>query len=315
MKKLQFINVVYLLIFFTSYSVHSQMSQLEIEGNGDDYVPLLLLKNEGSLNQGNLFPYTSIICMNATDRNFVCNTFSGHKSRGTLDNPEDVISGDRVVGFYGNCYIDGDYRTNAAMEMFAGNSPSVTGYPSYIVFGTTGGNETVRSEKMRITENGNIGIGTTTPTETLDIDGNLRIRNISNGAFANDLAITSDGTLTLSSSDQRLKKDISNIESVLGKVLKLQGVTYNWIDSDVSTKKDLGLIAQEVELLFPELVFTNKADGYKGINYSRFPAVFVEAFKEQQAIIEIQNNKIEELEQKMDKILKSIQVETDLVKK
>ncbi len=308
MKKLQLINLACLLICFTSYSVYSQ-PVLELEGNGS-VGSELLVKNEGNTNS-----YTGIECRNASDISYICNSLGGSKSRGDLDNPEDVMSGDRVVAFFGYPYIDGVYRPNVAMEMFVGDSPSATSYPSYIKFGTTGNNETFRSERMRITENGDIGIGTIAPTERLDIDGNLRIRNISNGAFANDLAVTSDGTLTLSLSDQRMKKNISNIGRALEKVLKLQGVTYNWIDPDSSTKKDLGLIAQDVELVFPELVFTNKVDGYKGINYSRFPAIFIEAFKEQQVIIDAQNKKIEGLEHKMNEILKMMQVENDSLKK
>ena len=65
---------------------------------------------------------------------------------------------------------------------------------------------------------------------------------------------------------------------------------------------DAGLIAQEVLNIFPEAVFINPYDGYYGINYSRFPALFVEAFKEQQQIIESQKTKISDLEERLKKV-------------
>jgi hypothetical protein len=57
----------------------------------------------------------------------------------------------------------------------------------------------------------------------------------------------------------------------------------------------IGFIAQEVETIVPELVFTNPTDGYKGINYAEMTAVLVEAVKEQQQQIESMKLEYEEL--------------------
>jgi hypothetical protein len=152
-----------------------------------------------------------------------------------------------------------------------------------------------------ITTGARMGIGTvfytatTEPTETLDVNGNARFRAISAGASAGALHYTSDGTLTTNTSDIRLKDNIQPLEGALEKLLKLTGVTYNWIGQE---GKRIGFIAQEVEKVIPELVFTNNntEDKIKGIHLDNITAVLVEAIKEQQKIIEELKVRISNLE-------------------
>lgn len=80
-------------------------------------------------------------------------------------------------------------------------------------------------------------------------------------------------------SDRRLKKDIAPIENALEKLSGLRAVEYNTLDESDDTQKHLGLIAQELELAFPELVTTDD-DGYKSVDYSKFSSVLIEAVKE-----------------------------------
>ncbi len=89
------------------------------------------------------------------------------------------------------------------------------------------------------------------------------------------------GNLT-QNSDGRLKKDIKPLTHALDAILQLQGKTYRWKeDTTFANKADIGLVAQEVEKVFPELVAENE-QGYKGIAYSKLTAVLIEAMKEQQ---------------------------------
>lgn len=93
-------------------------------------------------------------------------------------------------------------------------------------------------------------------------------------------------------SDIRFKKDIEPLKSSLEKLLQLRGVSYHWRHEEFPDKKfeegkDIGVIAQEVEKLFPELVNTDD-EGYKAVEYSHLVPVLIEAIKEQQAIIEFQ---------------------------
>ena len=57
-----------------------------------------------------------------------------------------------------------------------------------------------------------------------------------------------------------------------------------------------------LELIIPELVFTNEVDGYKGVHYPEISALLIEAIKEQQQIIESQNHQIESLENRLEKL-------------
>jgi hypothetical protein len=123
------------------------------------------------------------------------------------------------------------------------------------------------------------------PSQQLDVQGNARFRNVGSDPYGFNLNITSDGTLTTTSSDIRLKENVEPLNNSLEKLLKLSGVTYNWIGQE---GKRIGFIAQEVEKVIPELVFTNNntEDKIKGIHLDNITAVLVEAIKEQQQTIE-----------------------------
>jgi len=132
----------------------------------------------------------------------------------------------------------------------------------------------------------NVGIGTTAPSQKLDVNGNARIRSIGSAAYSAVVNQTSDGTLTTATSDIRFKKNIETIDNALEKVMNLRGVTYNWKDES-NTKRMTGMIAQEVLPVMPELVFQNSTDGYYGLFYGETSGLLIEAIKEQQAIIDI----------------------------
>lgn len=85
-------------------------------------------------------------------------------------------------------------------------------------------------------------------------------------------------------SDQRFKKNISPITDSLSKLMKLTGVSYFWRvdeykDMNFPANRDLGFIAQDVEKILPELVYTD-SKGYKSVEYAKMVAVVVEAMKE-----------------------------------
>jgi len=134
-------------------------------------------------------------------------------------------------------------------------------------------------------DNRRFAINATNPTQTLDVNGTARIRTVGSDTYFAPLNITNNGTLTTSTSDVRLKTDIATLDNALNKVLKLRGVSFKWKDNPAMGSR-IGFIAQEMEPVLPELVFTNEADGYKGVNYAEMTAVLVEAIKEQQEIIE-----------------------------
>jgi len=93
-------------------------------------------------------------------------------------------------------------------------------------------------------------------------------------------------------SDIRYKKDIIEIDDSLSKILQINGVEFKWRDEDyMDGKQNIGLIAQDVEKVFPEVVITNE-DGYKSVEYDKLVAPLIEAIKEQQKEIEELKNEI-----------------------
>jgi hypothetical protein len=99
-------------------------------------------------------------------------------------------------------------------------------------------------------------------------------------------AITATGDITaFFVSDRNLKQNIVNIENSLDKVSKLNGVYYNWTKEALEKhkhlvdEKEVGVIAQDVEAVLPELVATRE-DGTKAVRYERLCAVLIESIKE-----------------------------------
>lgn len=88
------------------------------------------------------------------------------------------------------------------------------------------------------------------------------------------------------SSDKRLKDNIKPIEGALDKVSKLGGYEFDWNNKqDVYEGHDIGVIAQEVEAVFPELV-TTRDSGFKAVKYEKLVSVLIEAVKELRAEVE-----------------------------
>jgi hypothetical protein len=125
---------------------------------------------------------------------------------------------------------------------------------------------------------GNLGIGTDTPSAKLDVNG--------------DIKATGD-VEAFTSSDKRFKDNILNIQNPVDKINKIGGYNYEWNDkSDKETgKKDIGVIAQEIEKVLPELVQTRE-NGYKAVKYDKIVALLIEGMKEQDLRIKELENKI-----------------------
>lgn len=102
------------------------------------------------------------------------------------------------------------------------------------------------------------------------------------------------GATSISFSDSNLKTNIKAIESSLENLKKLNGVTYNLKNDELEKKKiHIGLLAQEVEKTFPDVVYTDDK-GVKGIAYQEIIPVLIEAIKEQQTKIEALTAQINE---------------------
>lgn len=97
-------------------------------------------------------------------------------------------------------------------------------------------------------------------------------------------------------SDERLKTNVEPLTNVLEKLKQVRGVSYERIDLDDSGRQ-IGVIAQELEAVFPELVGTFGDEGYKTVAYGNLTAVFIEAVKELNAENQDLRARVEALEQ------------------
>ena len=83
----------------------------------------------------------------------------------------------------------------------------------------------------------------------------------------------------IAQSDERLKKDIHIIENALSKITKLNCVSYKWKDGRNGGKTEIGIIAQNIQSVFPEFIHTD-SNNYLSVDYPRLSTVLIEGVKE-----------------------------------
>ena len=186
---------------------------------------------------------------------------------------------------------DNDGGIYANIEAKSDASAANNDYPGRLQFGTTADGASSPTERMRIDCNGDVGIGSTTPgglrlfvtkaqstgsnvvqfTNTtssgnvfcvgtsINSNGNntssFHVRSVTQGVLT--AGLLGNGTQTFTS-DERLKKNIETTrDGYLEDLAKLRVVKYNWHNHEEGTPKELGLIAQEVEKVFPNLIRTD----------------------------------------------------------
>lgn len=145
-----------------------------------------------------------------------------------------------------------------------------------------GGNPGDR-EIISILQNMNVGIGTTAPAFKLDVAG---------AAHASSFP---------TSSDKRLKTNVNRLSNVLEKLDKIEGISFEWNELYESLgrstgHREIGVTAQDVEAVFPELVTTWGEEGYKAVDYGRLAGVLIEAVKELKAENALLRRRVEALE-------------------
>ena len=181
--------------------------------------------------------------------------------------------------------------------------------------------------RMVLTNAGFLGVGAITPKSELHVlhgdgfgDHGLRLQHTSGKLW--NLYTAPNGNLQLfigpdpialvgefsgvngeytRPSDLRMKKDIEKAPEVLSKVMQLEIKKYHFLRNKPEDKKSYGMIAQEVEKIFPKVVYHNKINAsgndYYMMNYEAFGVLAIKAIQEQQMIIEKLKSDIEELKQ------------------
>ena len=134
------------------------------------------------------------------------------------------------------------------------------------------------------------GYSTFTSNQGLNTNDNVRFDGLRVGdltsAPANTIQCTGD-IVAFASSDERLKDNLSPISNSLEKVGQLKGYEFDWNDKqEVYTGHDVGVLAQEVEKVVPEIVETREHDGYKAVKYEKLVPLLINAINDLKAEIE-----------------------------
>jgi len=189
------------------------------------------------------------------------------------DDASDVyIDGKRVADYYGahgasSLGIKGSIYLSQGYHKFYARFEEQSGGDSQTVSWSTDGGSTY----------------VVIPSNVLYHDPNDIIRSdgSANAYFLADV-------VAYSTSDARLKDNVTPLSTPIDRLMKLQGVDFTWkpdIDSEYAGKKDIGLIAQQVEEVLPDAVET-RYNGYKAVRYEKVIPLLVEAIKEQQKQID-----------------------------
>ena len=133
------------------------------------------------------------------------------------------------------------------------------------------------------------------------IFGKVQYDPLTSGSLVEvDLVRSKGDIVALYTSDKRLKDDVKYILDPVSKVKQLNGVEFTWNSSQSYHevgKKDVGIIAQDLQKVYPELVETS-SNGYLGVKYERLVGLLIEAVKEQNNEIDKLKARLESLENK-----------------
>jgi hypothetical protein len=152
---------------------------------------------------------------------------------------------------------------------------------------------------------GNVGIGTNAPGVALEVIGSVSGSSISTGSFghlviAKDAHIGEDvladgDVVAYNSSDIRLKDNLQVIKGSLDKIGEINGYEFDWNEKAPGWARerghDIGVIAQEVQKVVPEIVVERK-NGYLGVDYKRLVPLLIESVKELKQEVEDLKKKV-----------------------
>jgi hypothetical protein len=265
------------------------LGRSRIDGGGASYIDFNITNNS---NDG-----SRIIRNSGVNGTFdITNIGTGNLQFGTSN-----TNGRMVIDSNGNVGIGRTPAAGYALDI-SGNARIInsgSGSGAWINFSAGGGTFNITRQTGT---NGNVDIlndgtgllsfGTNTIPGRLSIDSAGRVGvNRLNQSYTLDVSGTIRATDDIIAfSDVRVKNNIYTIDNALEKILKLRGVCYTPIDSSV---KKIGVIAQEIEKILPEVVSTDSSpDEYKSVAYGNIVGLLIEGIKELAA-------KVDALEQKI----------------
>lgn len=194
---------------------------------------------------------------------------NGTASRAVITTSGGVLTTSNVTSTEIN-YLDG--VTSSIQLQLNGKLNGAAQIPNGVLISNSSGQLTVYT-----------GVSPTELSMLADINtnGGITVQAQLNGKLGNSGNQTiSGGSLTATnfilSSDVRLKSHVKELPNALNKIKALRGVSFEWKESGVA---DVGIIAQELETVLPEAVFTDEK-GFKTVAYNKIIALLIEAVKE-----------------------------------
>jgi hypothetical protein len=213
----------------------------------------------------------------------------------------EVVGTAQVTGVFnvGGQLLSASSGTTSAPALADATGVSGISFPSgHVAFSQAS------TERMRIDNNGRVGIGTSSPAYILDVNGsanagNTRLASLGVGTDASGTTgeIRATDNITAYYSDDRLKTRIGGIDDALGKVMSLSGFYYEANETaqalGYKVKQEVGVSAQEVQAVMPEVVAPAPIDEkYLTVRYERLVPLLIEAIKAQQAQIDELKSKL-----------------------
>ena len=126
-----------------------------------------------------------------------------------------------------------------------------------------------------------------------------KFETISTGCSITGELRVSDDITAFYSSDERLKDNILPIDDALTKVMKIGGYTYNWNEESGKKGPDVGVIAQEVDMIGLPGIATTRDNGYMAVNYEKLVPLLVQSVRELNGKVDRMKQKIKSLEQQL----------------
>lgn len=248
---------------------------------------------------------------------------SSRSSRGTRSSPSATTSDDILLIIGAEGYTGSSFTNIGAASIWfmPTENWNSNNNGTRMHFVTTSNGSNSRSTRMTINQDGNVGIGTgivnVTPAQKLDVLGNIRVGPSGSIGCVEDR----DGTVIAGqcSSDLRFKKNITPFGNVLNNFSKLRPVNFFWRtdefpDKQFGKSESFGLIAQEVEQIFPELVSTDE-QGYKVVNYSKLPLLTIQAVKELKTENDTLKQQLQQQQAQIDELKKFVYCKPTKAKK
>lgn len=169
---------------------------------------------------------------------------------------------------YGGISIGSETGNNRQRFIFSDGA----GAQNIFTIATSTNNGVSYANRFEVQQDGKVGIGTSSPGANLHVVGDI--------CYTGSIGACSDA---------RYKTDIETIDDALETLLNLRGIKYNWKQKEYSVmnfdnKTHLGLIAQEVKEVLPEIVIVDE-NGDMSVDYSRLTPLLLEAIREQQKTI------------------------------